>query len=209
MRSIKHRPITLAAAMLVAVFASATALAAPGAKDSAKEAQTQKGAAGTTGATGAPPEAATIETITHKQRLLVLAELNKKLRDANAVVSHAGNANAPAWSGAPYPGAPLPLPAPALTPLPPLTKAAKAVTAPTTIANAAPAALAPLSVRSIAGMGGNLSAVLSNGNSVKAGSTYVQGGRTWTVDRVTAQAVMAKACDATGRCENASLAVQN
>lgn len=139
-------------------------------------------------------ESATIETITAKQRKLVLAELNKKLRETNASPAKDVGMGQGAFPTFPSAAVPTPTPMPAL----------KQVSAP--IQAALPVAL---SVVSISGVGGNLVAVLSDGQTVKAGSTFQNARKTWTVDRVTPQAVLGKACDSDGKCDTHILSVRD
>lgn len=128
----------------------------------------------------AEPTTATIEQVTALQRKVLVAELAKKLRDANAVDSSKASAGASAFPSAPVPGG-------AVVALPsPRKKTASAPVVPKE----------EVRVVSISGVGGNLNAILSDGNNVRAGSKFTKNGDVWEVIRINQTNIQFKQCAA-------------
>lgn len=135
----------------------------------------------------------TIGGITDLQRKVLVAELHKKLRDANAVDANKGSAGGGAST---FPSAPVPggvivsLPSPrkktASAPVPPKED---------------------IRVMEISGMGTALQATLSNGQTVKVGQKFSKNGETWEVVWMNSSLVRFKQCGDKTTCKEATFSV--
>lgn len=133
----------------------------------------------------------TIGGITDLQRRVLVAELNKKLRDANAVDKGSAGSGTSTFPSAPVPGG-------AIVALPsPRKKVASAPVSPKE----------DIRVVAISGVGTALQATLSNGQTVKAGQKFFKNGETWEVVLVNSSFVRLKQCGDKAACKEVTLPV--
>lgn len=134
--------------------------------------------------------ATTIGGITDLQRKVLVAELNKKLRDANAVDKGSAGNGASTFPSAPVPGG-------AIVSLPSPRKKASAPIPPKE----------DIRVVAISGVGTALQATLSNGQTVKVGQKFFKNGETWEAVWMNSGLVRFKQCGDKAACKEVTLPV--
>lgn len=132
----------------------------------------------------------TIGGITDLQRRVLVAELNKKLRDANAVDKGSAGSGTSTFPSAPVPGG-------AIVSLPSPRKKVSAPIPPKE----------DIRVVAISGVGTALQATLSNGQMVKVGQKFSKNGETWEAVWMNSGLVRFKQCGDKAACKEVTLPV--